>query len=85
MDIESIGQYLKKYQKIIQQRGDHTTEILQVLNKYIPTEVTKEQIKISKKTVSLNVGASQKQVLFIYKQKILKELNLKNIDIIDIH
>lgn len=80
----NISIYLEKFQKINATDSSLKDFIVNSINKVIKIKIGKNMVEIKKNTVRLRVNQVVKNEIFINKNKIADELNLKNLIIKDI-
>jgi hypothetical protein len=82
----NINKYLEKFSKNISGVEIQKNQILEIINKYIKLEVLPQDIEIKNYIVYIKSSPSLKNQIFIYKNKILKDIvsSLPNLKIGDI-
>jgi hypothetical protein len=81
----NIEKYLQKFSKDIQSTESNKEQIVEIINKYTDINIPTEDIEIKNYTVLVKSSPSIKNKLFIYKDKILKDIILSvSIKIVDI-
>lgn len=84
MDYFKITDLLSKFSKIISDSDSKKEIIISVLLKYIKKTISKENFKIDKNILVINMSPLVKNEIFMHKINILKDLESVGMNIKDI-
>lgn len=82
--INHIDAFLDKFKKAIGFSGLEKEIVLDLIKKEFGISLEKEDVRIFKKIIYLNISPVFKNEILIRKDKILKSLKEKNISVLDI-
>lgn len=84
INFNSLNSFLDKFKKIIGENTQNKDFIIESIEKELHKKIDKNNIKISKNILYLNISPIFKNEIYMRKEKILKSLEEKNINVIDI-
>ncbi len=81
----NISKYLEKFVKKLQSESFSNNQILEIINNITSVSLKLEELELKNNIIYIKSSPAVKNKLFIYKEDILKEINLfSKIKIIDI-
>lgn len=83
-NFSSLNYFLDKFKKIIGENTQNKDFIIESIEKELCKKIDKDNIKISKNILYLNISPMFKNEIYMRKERVLKSLKEKNINIIDI-
>ena len=85
MKLLGIQDFLEEYRKRLFKAEDERSNILRIIYQVCGAELKEEDIEIRKNEIILVTDAVMKNQIFLYKEKILKELKNSGANFFDIH
>jgi hypothetical protein len=70
----NIEKYLQKFSKSIQSTEDDLKKVLEIILKHTEIVLKPEEVEIKNYVINIKSSNAVKNKIFIYKEKILKEL-----------
>ncbi len=81
----NIDKYLQKFSKGIASLEFNKSKIIEIINKHTHLGIDSSQVEIKDYSLIVSTNAVGKNQIFIYKQKILEEINSSiNTKVVDI-
>ena len=86
MELSGIQGFLEEYRKRLFKADGNRQHILSIIKEVSAVSINENEIEIKKNEILLTVDSVSKNQIFLYKEKILRELQEKGVtDIYDIH
>ena len=73
----NIDKFLEKFRKALNQQEGYKDVVVEVIKNCTGIEIERENIKIKKETLFLNVNSYIRSEIFLYKNKLLEEFKIK--------